>query len=77
VVFTQASILAPVEPIFDTSPVTSDGVDPLLREMGVVGAIADVIAVLIEGDAITGAEVMDTDRATGMGEVDLHGFDGR
>ena len=37
--------------------------------------IADVIALFVEGEAITGAEVMNTDRATGMGEVDLHGLE--
>jgi len=71
VIFTQARILAPMEPVFDSGPVIANVLEPLLQRMGVVRAIADVVAGFVEGFAVTGAGVVDAQRTAGMGEVDF------
>lgn len=41
VVFTEASVLAPVKAVFDASPVIAHEAYPLLREVGVIEAVSD------------------------------------
>lgn len=69
-VFAKASIFTPVEAIFHSSPVAPNRTDPLFWSSGVGDPIADVIPLFLKGHALAGAEVMDANRTTGMGEVD-------
>ena len=62
----------PMETVFDSCPVTSDRVYPLLRRLGVVDAIADVIPIFAERDTPAGTGVLNAYSATGMREVHCH-----
>ena len=59
-IFTQARILAPMEPIFDTGPVIADVLKPLLKRMDIVRPITDVVAGFVEGLAVTRTGVVDS-----------------
>jgi hypothetical protein len=72
VIFAQARIFAPMEPVFDASPVIANVLEPLLERMGVVRPIADVITDVVEGLAVTGPSVVDPQRTASMGKVDFH-----
>jgi hypothetical protein len=66
-----------MEAIFYACPMTSDGADPLSRRLSVVHAIADVVPIFGEREAVTGAEMLNAYSAAGMREVNLHGLNGR
>ena len=74
-VFAEAGVLAPVETVFDTSPVVANAADPLFWGMGLIDAITDVVAIFIERLTVTESEVVDAQGTTGMGEVHFHRLD--
>lgn len=77
VVFAEAGVLAPVEAVFDASPMVADEAYPLCGGMGLIEAIADVVALFIEGLTVAESKVVEAQSTTGMGEVHFHGLDGR
>ena len=75
VVFSEASVFAPVMSVFDSGPVISDVLHPLFERMGLFGTIADVVARFVERLAEASPVVLDTQSAARMREVHLHGLD--
>lgn len=53
----------------------TDILNPLRGRSGGRGTVADVVAGFIERLALTCSKVPDGQRATGVGEIDLQGFD--
>lgn len=76
-VFTKASVLAPVEAVFDASPMVAHEAYPSRGGMGVIEAITDVVALFIEGLTVTESKMVEAQSAPCMGEVDFQGLDGR
>jgi len=76
VVFAQAGVLAPMQSVFHTCPVVAHVLQPFGKGVGLVRPIADVIARFLEGLAVAGAAVMDSQRAARVREVYVERFDG-
>jgi hypothetical protein len=72
VIFTQARILAPMEPDFDSCPVIANVLEPFLERMSGRGPIADVVAGFVEWLTVASAGMVDPQRTTCVGEIDFH-----
>lgn len=75
VVFPQAGVLAPVEPVLDSGPMVANSLEPLFQGMSVGRSIADVVTEFFERLAVAGAPVPNTQGTAGMREIDFQGFD--
>ena len=75
-ILAQAGILAPVQAVFHARPMITDILNPLCGRLAGCGTVADVVAGFIKRLALACSKVPDGQRATGVGEIDLQGFDG-
>lgn len=64
-----------MEAVFDSCPVIAHVLEPLLKGMGVVRPIADVVTSFVEGFAVTCAGMVDSQRTTGMRKIDFQRVD--
>lgn len=73
-IFAQTGILTPVQAVFDPSPMIPHMLNPMFGRVGIGGAVADVVAGLIERRPLTRAEMPDGQGALRMREIHLQRF---